>query len=680
MSSTLPATPIDRSPPDPARGGGRRRARADHVPWVRPALLALLLATAVLYLWGLGASGWANSFYAAAAQAGSQDWTAFFFGSSDAANSITVDKTPASLWVMDLSARLFGVNAWSLLVPQALMGVATVGLLFAAVRRWYGPAAGLIAGAAMALTPVAVLMFRFNNPDALLVLLMVAGAYAVVRAVESGATKWLVWAGVFVGFGFLAKMLQALLLVPVFALVYLIAGPPKLGRRILQLLLAGVALVVSAGWYVAVVELMPASMRPYIGGSQNNSLLELTLGYNGLGRLNGNESGSVGGRPGGGWGETGWMRMFDAAQGGQVAWLLPAALILLAVGLAVTARAARTDRTRAGYVLWGGWLLITAGVFSFMAGIFHAYYTVALAPAIGALAGMGAVTLWRRWSGAWAAPAAAVTVVLTAWWSFELLGRSGDFLPWLRWVVLLGGLLAALGLLASIWLPVRVAWVSAVLALAMVLAGPGAYAMDTAATPHGGSIPSAGPFVTGGSGGRGGHGPGGMPPGAAQGVPGVQGQGGTARNGGAPRDNQPQGGAPRGGMGRGGGMGGLLNGTTPDQDMVDLLRREAGSYTWVAATIGAQNASGYQLATGHPVMPIGGFNGSDPSPTLAQFQQYAADQKIHYFIAGDRGPMRGDSGNDTAAQISAWVAATFKATTVGGVTVYDLTSSTGSAS
>ncbi|MEO3860190.1 glycosyltransferase family 39 protein [Acrocarpospora sp. B8E8] len=658
MSSTLPAASVGRPPPDPAPGGRRLRARTDHAPWVHPALLALLLATAVLYLWGLGASGWANSFYAAAAQAGSQDWTAFFFGSSDAANSITVDKTPASLWVMALSARLFGVNAWSILVPQALMGVATAGLLFATVRRWYGPAAGLIAGAATALTPVAVLMFRFNNPDALLVLLMVAGAYAIVRAVESGATKWLVWAGVFVGFGFLAKMLQALLVVPVFALVYLIAGPPKLGRRILQLLLAGVALVVSAGWYVAVVELVPASARPYIGGSQHNSLLELTLGYNGLGRLSGEETGSVGGRPGGGWGETGWTRMFDAAQGGQVAWLLPAALILLAVGLAVTARAARTDRTRAGFVLWGGWLLITAGVFSFMAGIFHAYYTVALAPALGALAGMGAVTLWRQWGRAWAAPAAAAGVMVTAWWSYELLGRSGDFLPWLRWVVLLGGLLAALGLLASRWLPVRVAWVSAALALAMVLAGPGAYAMDTAATPHGGSIPSAGPSVTAGSGGRGGRFPGGMPPGA----PGL----GTARNGGAPP----------GGMGRGG-MGGLLNGSTPGADMVELLRREAASYTWVAAAIGSQNASGYQLATGDQVMPIGGFNGSDPSPTLAQFQQYVADKRIHYFIGGDRGPMGGNDGDNAASQISAWVTATFPATAVDGVTVYDLTSSPG---
>ncbi|MGN9788748.1 glycosyltransferase family 39 protein [Nonomuraea sp. ZG12] len=645
---------------------GWLRGRADDAAWVRPVLLALLLATAVLYLWGLGASGWANSFYAAAAQAGSQSWTAFFFGSSDAANSITVDKTPASLWAMALSARLFGVNAWSLLAPQALMGVATVGLLYATVRRWYGPAAGLIAGAATALTPVAVLMFRFNNPDALLVLLMVAGAYAIVRAVESGATKWLVWAGVFVGFGFLAKMLQALLVVPVFALVYLVAGPPKLGRRVWQLLLAAVALVASAGWYVAVVELVPASMRPYIGGSQNNSLLELTLGYNGLGRLNGNEVGSVGGGQGGGWGETGWTRMFDAGQGGQIAWLLPAALILLVAGLVVTARTARTDRTRAGFVLWGGWLLVTAGVFSFMAGIFHAYYTVALAPAVGAVTGMGAAMLWRRRTDPRAALVGATAVAVTGWWSFELLGRSDTFVPWLRWPVLVIGLLTAAGLLVTVRLPARVAGPIAAAALVVVLAGPAAYAIDTAATPHGGSIPSAGPAVAGGFGGRGGPGRGFGPY-------------GTGALRGMPQPGEWRGATARGP--RGGGMSGLINGSTASADMVALLKRDAAAYTWVAAAIGSQNASGYQLATGAPVMAVGGFNGSDPSPTLARFQKYVAERKIHYFIGGGPGagpgggPGRGARGGSNAgAEISAWVEATFTATTVGDVTVYDLTS------
>src|SRR4051812_392923 len=264
-SATAPPTSTTTRPTTttPATGGPGRLTRLWRGPetdpcWGRPGLLGLLAATAILLVWGLTASGWSNAFYSAAAQAGSASWKAFFFGSSDAANSITIDKTPAALWVMALSARIFGVNSWSILVPQALMGVASVGLLFGSVKRWFGPAAGLIAGAVLALTPIAVLMFRFNNPDALLVLLMIAGAYATVRAIENGSTKWLVWAGVFVGFGFLAKMLQALLVVPAYALAYLIAGPPRLGKRIRQLLLAGVALVVSAGWYIAIVELVPA--------------------------------------------------------------------------------------------------------------------------------------------------------------------------------------------------------------------------------------------------------------------------------------------------------------------------------------------------------------------------------------------------------------------------------------
>ena len=271
--------------------------------WERPTLLMLLAATAVLYLWNLGASGWANAYYSAAAQAGSQSWKALFFASSDAANSITVDKPPVSLWVMGLSARIFGVSSWSILVPQALMGVAAVGVLYASVRRTFGPAAALIAGTVLATTPVATLMFRFNNPDALLVLLLVVAAYAVVRAQEKASTRWLVAAGALVGFAFLTKMLQALLVVPAFGLVYLIAAPTTLWRRVRQLAAALAALVASAGWYIALVELVPASARPYIGGSQNNSILELTLGYNGLGRITGNEVGSVGGGgQAGGWG------------------------------------------------------------------------------------------------------------------------------------------------------------------------------------------------------------------------------------------------------------------------------------------------------------------------------------------------------------------------------------------
>src|SRR4051812_33543630 len=344
-----------------------RAAVPRHVDRDRAGLVVLLVATAGLYLWGLGASGWANGFYSAAVQAGAHSWKAFFFGSFDSSSFITVDKPPASLWVMDLSARIFGVNAWSILVPQALEGVAAVGLLYATVRRRFGATAGLVAGAVLATTPVAALMFRFNNPDALLTLLLVGAAYAMVRALEGARTRWIVIAGACIGFGFLAKMLQAFVVVPGFGAVYLLAAPTPLRRRVLQLGAGLLAIVVSAGWWVLAVTLTPASMRPYIGGSQHNSVIELILGYNGFGRLTGDETGSVGGGagPGGGnWGPTGITRMFNAAFGGQVSWLLPAALVLLAATLWLTRRRPRTDGYRAQILLWGSWLVVTGLTFS----------------------------------------------------------------------------------------------------------------------------------------------------------------------------------------------------------------------------------------------------------------------------------------------------------------------------
>jgi 4-amino-4-deoxy-L-arabinose transferase-like glycosyltransferase len=678
MTTSTLDRPLPAAPAPAGRLARLLRGRADDQAWVRPSLLGLLAATALLYLWALGASGWANDFYSAAAQAASQSWKAFFFGSSDASSFITIDKPPASLWVMGLSARLFGVSSWSILVPQALMGVATVALLYACVRRWFGPAAGLVAGAVLALTPVATLIFRFNNPDALLTLLLVAGAYAVVRALEGGATRWLVLAGACVGFGFLAKQLQALLVVPAFALVYLAAAPGSPGRRLGQLVAAGAAMVASAGWWVAIVELMPASARPYIGGSQTNSILELTFGYNGLGRLTGEETGSVGGGPGGGWGQTGWTRMFGAEVGGQVAWLLPAALILLAAGLWLTRRAPRTNRARAAFALWGGWLVVTAAVFSFMQGIFHAYYAVALAPAVGALVGMGATGLWEvrhhpltRW---WLAATMAVTAV----WSWVLLQRTPDWHPELAPLVLLGGLAVA-ALVAARFTGGpprstgrggrRAAAAVASAGLLVALAGPAAYALDTAATPHGGAIPSAGPAVQGagpGGGPRGGFRGGGR----AGGQPGFGGDGRGNPFGQAP-PGQGQGGAAPGG-GRPGGMGGLLDGATPDAELVALLQQDADRYTWVAAAVGSNSAAGVQLATGEPVMAIGGFNGSDPAPTLEQFQRYVAEGRVHYFLGGGR-MGRSMGGSDAAGEIAAWVAEHFAATSVGGATVYDLT-------
>jgi 4-amino-4-deoxy-L-arabinose transferase-like glycosyltransferase len=679
---------------EPAPPFARRlwRGRPEDHHWTRPGLLFALLLIGGLYTWNLTASGYANSFYSAAVQAGSQSWKAFFFGSLDSANAITVDKPPASLWPMALSVRLFGLNSFAILFPQVLMAVATAGVLWAAVRRRFGATTGFLTLAVFALTPVAALMFRFNNPDAALALLMAAAVHCTQRALEKARTKWLVWAGVAIGLAFLVKTLQAFLILPPLAIVYVALAPAPLRKRVGQVLLAGLAMVVAGGWWVAIVELWPASSRPYVGGSQNNSFLELTFGYNGLGRLNGEETGSVGGGGGGGgggnWGETGWDRMFSSNIGGQISWLIPAALILFCAAIWATRKLKRTDTTRAAFLLWGGALLITMVVFSFMQGIFHEYYTVALAPYIAPLTGMGAALLWERRTALWASLTMATAMTATAAWGYVLLNRSPDYLPWLKWLVLVGGLTAALGLVFAARLGRRLAPAVVGLSLVTAVAGPTAYTLTTLGEGHTGSIVTAGPSVQGGrGGGPGGRGGMGGGPGGGGGMPGQNQQGGQNGNGqmgqpptggfgggqqGQGNGQTQNGDGGRAGGGGGGGMGGLLNGASVSDEAKELLEKNVGDYTWAAAAVGAQNAASYQLATGDPVMAIGGFNGSDPSPTLAEFKKYVEDGRIHYFIGGGSGGGMG-GGDGTSAQISSWVQENFEAVTVDGTTFYDLT-------
>lgn len=583
---------------------------------------SLLAATAVLYLWNLAASGWGNAFYSAAAQAGASDWTAMLFGSSDAGNAITVDKTPAALWVMDVSVRLFGLNPWSVLAPQALEGVAAVALLYAAVRRAAGPSAALLAGAVFALTPVAALMFRFNNPDALLVLMLVAAAYCVQRACERESSRWwLVAAGVAVGFGFLAKMLQAVLVLPGFAAAYLGCAAAPLRTRVLRLAAGGAAMIVGGGWYLLLVELWPTSARPYIGGSQHDSIVELALGYNGLGRLTGDEPGGLGNLNF----DVGWGRLFGTGMGTGIAWLLPAAIVCLGAGLLITRRAPRTDPTRAALVLWGGWLLVTAVVFSYANGILHPYYSVALAPALAACVGIGATLLLRHRRDVRAATAMAATVLVTVTIAVLLLARHGDW-PWLRVAVAATGIGAAVLLVVVGRLPRRMVTATAMIALAAVVAAPAAYTVATAASAHGGALPSVGPAR--------GHG---MPAGFG---------------------------------------GGLLNAPEAGPALTALLADGAERFTWTAAVVGSNNAAGYQLAGGAPVMAVGGFNGTDPAPTLAEFQQLVADGRIHYFIRGHSmvgGFSRHTSGSRAAADIGQWVQQHYTAIRVDDVVLYDLT-------
>ncbi|TCP50048.1 4-amino-4-deoxy-L-arabinose transferase-like glycosyltransferase [Tamaricihabitans halophyticus] len=595
---------------------GRATTRA------RLALIVLLAATALLYLVGLDASGWANAYYSAAAQAASESWLALLFGSTDAANAITVDKPPAALWLMGLATRLFGVSSFVILLPQALLGVASVGMLYVTVARYVGRRAGLLAGVVLALTPVATLIFRFNNPDALLVLLLIIAAYCVSRAVETASVRWLVLAGVLLGTAFLTKMLQAFLVVPGFALVYLLAAPTTVARRIGQLLAAGAAVIAAAGWYVLLVELWPAEQRPYIGGSQTNSFIELIVGYNGFGRITGDEVGSLGG---GGFGsDPGPLRLFGTEFGGQIAWLLPAALLAFGIGLWLTRGAPRTDRTRASLLLWGGWLVSTALVFSVMNGIMHAYYMVALAPAIAALTGIGGALCWPRRDDPVVSGVLAGVVAWTGVTGYVLLERAGTALAWLGPIVLFGCLCTATLLLVA---PRRTRGIAVLTSTALLLA-PLGFSVATAASPQSGALPSAGP-------------------------------------------GRAQGDAGAGNRARGGGAAGMLHAPEPGERLVSMLRAAEATSTWVAATVGSNSAAGYQLATGAPVLALGGFNGTDPAPTLAEFQRYVAEGQVRYFI-GSGVDLTPNGGSDAANQIAGWVADNFASTTVDGVDVYEL--------
>ena len=469
------------------------------------------------------------------------------------------------------------------------------------------------------------------------------------------------------GFGFITKMMQAFLIIPVIAVVYLLAAPTGWWRRVWQVVVMGVSVLVAAGWWVAAVALTPAADRPYVGGSQNNSILNLIFGYNGFGRLTGNESGSVGGGrvAGSMWGPTGLTRLFNSEFGNMMSWLLPGALLMGAVLLGITIRARRTDRERAALLLWGGSLVCTGLVISLAQGIIHPYYTVALAAPLGGLVGIATMGLWQRresWVGRIGLAAGLAATVV---WSYVLLGRTPDWFPALRpFVAVVGSLgvvaILALPLLRSV--PKLAIGLVAALGLGAALAAPLFSTVATAATPHNGAIPSVTPTPAGGQGGPGGGFPGGGPGGGFRrafggGFPGGGFPGRLSRRrdrdrrfpgGGFPGGAAPSfgggGGARRAFGGGGGAGGGFLSSSQSNPALNKLLQADAGRYTWAAATVNSNNAAGYQLGSGEPVMAIGGFNGTDPAPTLAQFEKYVSEGKIHYFISGSAGGGGGPGG------------------------------------
>lgn len=595
---------------------------------------------AIVYLWNISQNGWSNAFYAAAVQSGSQSWKAWFFGSFDPQNYVTVDKPAGGLWLMGLSARIFGFSSASMLIPHAILAIASALLIRAAVRRLAGPGAGLLAATVFALIPVVSVMFRHSNPDAPMVFGMVVAAYFLTRALDTErareAAGWMALAGAGIGFAFLCKTLEALLVAPALLLVYVLAAKFGWKAKLAHLAAATVALIVSSGWWMLAVALTPAASRPYVDNSTDNSEWTLAIGYNGLDRLLGKDSGmsrefegpSFSGTPG-------LFRIFEDDQAFHVAWLIPAALVALVLGLAITSRTdtssllARyrsliTNPGGVALILWGGWLVSTYVILAYMKQQFHPYYTSAMTPGIAGTLAIGVVMLWQKRSepiGRYGLAAVTLAAVVMGW---VLLRRDPAWLPWLRWVLLLGGIAAAIPLaLGGLQRSQRLRIGTAALALAVSLGGSIAFTIANVTTPKVGGLSTSGPAM--------------------------------------PDDDKFGGREP-----------------TPLDPSLAALIKDSGA-RWPVATTNTRTAAPIQLETNAPVMAIGGFSGRDNPITLQQFIDYTQDGTVQFYAESvkdkdkqkEQPPHDGDTKR-VADDIQKWVENHFSSKDYGDLRVFDL--------
>jgi 4-amino-4-deoxy-L-arabinose transferase-like glycosyltransferase len=587
--------------------------------WERPTLLTLLLLTGLLYCYGLDINKWANAYYSAAVMAGAQDWTAFFYGSSDPANAITVDKPPMSIWVMALSVRLFGLSSWSILLPQAVMGVFTVYLVYILVRRYAGASAGLLAATFMAVTPVSTVMFRYNNPDALLILIMVLMTVVVTRAIDQQQPRLLALGGALAGAGFLTKQLQIVLILPAIVITYLVFASTSWPKRFLHLTYSAVAAVAVAGsWLIAVSATHPA-VRPFIGGSTTNSALELALGYNGLQRLTGEAAGrtlapgsevdAVG---------AGYQRFLQPQFSGQFGWYLPLALAGLLMAILWLAKRQGSRRKRTLMLMSSIWFATSATVLAFMSGTLHPYYTLTAVPPLCVLAAVGLVsllstpTLLRRTIFFVVLLASATMAYATA------LRSTADFPALPLMLLCMWAAVTSMHFFPAA--PSSFQRVSTVALLAVLLAGPVIWSFNTALSPHAGAGVVAGPSVAG------------------------------------IRTDDPE--KRLLGNNLTPGHVALMLGDSPTATIADTLRSLPTSATWVTATVGSETAANYQLELGRAVLPVGGFDGTDPFPTLEQFQTLVAEGKVGSLVIQDLPPLTLE-GKGESARIVQWVRQTF---------------------
>jgi 4-amino-4-deoxy-L-arabinose transferase-like glycosyltransferase len=710
------ADPLDPSAYQDRPEPGQRRPRwqvwrspGDQPPWARPVLLAIAAVAAFLFAWNITQAGLAP-FYSVAVKSMSVSWQAFIFGAFDPKATITIDKLAGSFLPQALSARIFGYSAWSLALPQVVEGTIAVLVMYRVVRRWAGVVPGLLAAAIFALTPIAASMFGHSMEDGALTLCLVLAADSYQRAVTEARLRSLIGAGVWVGLGFQAKMLEAWMVLPAFAIGYLVAAPTGPGRRLWQLGVAGIVmLAVSMSW-IALYTFTPASDRPYVDGSTDNSAFTMVFGYNGLERFGISVPGAVTSGPGvtsggigvirlgngaagdaavtlrgglgagGGFG-TGWTKLLGSGYGPEIGWLYPLALLALVCGLCWTRRAKRSDQVRGGFIMWGVWLLTVGLVFSKMSVIPHTAYLAALAAPLAALAAAGIVMFWRAyradgWRG-WMLPVALVAELA---WALFLWRDYGGFFPWARDAIVVAGVVAIVVLVAA-WLAVRSQARLATAALAVgvvaMLGAPGVWAASVLDTKYGGTSLNASAGPAGAMGGgtfvgspRQTFGPVTSPAqpveaGAPVSGSGGPGFGGARNRGGGFGDGGFGGGRgdrqfPGGGGGGGIALTGAATLSPAQQSIYDYVSAHRDGAGYLMAVGSWDSAAPYIVATGQEVLPMGGFSGTVPEPTLVRVQDLVRTGQLRFFLidGAGAGPAAGfalGGRGGTAATIDAWV-------------------------
>ncbi len=565
------------------------RSPADQPRWARPALLTIAALAGLAYGWGMNGAA-LEAFYGAAARSMSSSWHDFIFGSFDPAGTVSIDKIPGAQWPQALSLRIFGFHVWAIVLPQVIEGVITVLVLYRAVRRLAGPVAAITAAAVLASSPVTVALNRGNVADSLLIMLLVLAADATSAALVSGRARTLALAGLWVGLAFQVKMGVAWLVLPALAGAYLLAAPASARVRLAHIGAAGlVTLVVSLSW-ISVVSLVPAHDRPYVDGTQNDSLFSQTFEYNGFGRLGGSTVFAGAGHPAQFLVRASesnsapthkvhpsWHRLLSGVFGRDDGWLLPAALIALMAALSLRRGRGRRDPLRAALVLWGVWLLTLAAFFS-AGGFPNSYYVAALSPAVGALCGVGAELAWRTRSSQKTRTVLGAAVLCSIGYGIYLLGSGTNVPGWLVPVAALAGVLA---LIASL-LPGRRGWLGSDATRAAVLACSALLlpAVASVLMVTRGLGPFAAPYE----------------PASAT----------------------------------------VSRASQRERMSVDAQAMEQASSQYqtpiALATDSSILAAPFILATGQEVLPIGGYQGGIPAPTLAQLQQRVSSGEVRAFL------------------------------------------------